>query len=153
MKDEDYMRLALSSAKSHGLEVPVGALVVNNRGDVIGPHSNLRGSELGILGHAEIFSINEALRTLNRRNLRDHTIFVTLEPCPMCAFAISQARLSRVVFGAYDERYGSAGSRYDLIRDKEIGPKIEVVGGVLLQECEELLTDFFSALRSRRRNG
>ena len=150
MKDEDYMRLALSSAKLHEQEVPVGALIVSNRGEVIGAHSNLRESKLGILGHAEIFSINEALRTLNRRSLRDHTIFVTLEPCPMCAFAISQARLSRVVFGAYDERYGSAGSRYDLIRDKEIGPKIEVVGGVLLQECEELLNDFFSALRSRR---
>ena len=135
------MQLA-DQAQLHN-DVPVGALVVNQMGEIIGRGKNEREKSNDPLAHAELMAIKGAAKNLNSYRFDDLTLVVTLEPCAMCAGAIAQSRFSRLIFGAFDEKAGAVGSVWDLIRDKRALSKIEVVSGVLQDECAQLLKDFF----------
>jgi len=128
-------------------DVPVGALVVNQMGEIIGRGKNEREKSNDPLAHAELMAIKDAAKNLNSYRFDDLTLVVTLEPCAMCAGAIAQSRFSRLVFGAFDEKGGAVGSVWDLIRDPRALTKIEVVSGVLLDECAGILKDFFANKR------
>ena len=128
-------------------DVPVGALVVNQMGEIIGRGKNEREKSKDPLAHAELMAIKDAAKNLNSYRFDDLTLVVTLEPCVMCAGAIAQSRFSRLVFGAFDEKAGAVGSVWDLIRDQRALTKIEVVSGVLLDECAGILKDFFTNKR------
>ncbi len=143
------MSVALQLADQAQLhnDVPVGALVVNQDGEIIGSGKNEREKSNDPLAHAELIAIKDAAKNLNSYRFDDLTLVVTLEPCAMCAGAIAQSRFSRLVFGAFDEKGGAVGSVWDLIRDQRALTKIEVVSGVLLDECAEILKDFFANKR------
>ena len=147
MDDTSLMRMALelaSEALATG-DVPVAALVVDPSGLVIASATNTKERDHDPTAHAEVVSLRLAGHALENTNLSDHTLVVTLEPCVMCAGAITQARISRLVFGAWDDKAGAAGSKHDLVRDRTLPHRVdEVVGGVLAGECGALLTDFFS---------
>ena len=128
-------------------DVPVGALVVNQIGEIIGRGKNERDKSNDPLAHAELMAIKDAAKNLNSYRFDDLTLVVTLEPCAMCAGAIAQSRFSRLIFGAFDEKAGAVGSVWDLIRDPRALTKIEVVSGVLLDECAGILKDFFTNKR------
>ncbi len=135
-------------------DVPVGAVLIDSEGNVVARGHNEREALGDPTAHAEIVSIRAAAAALaestgsGKWRLEDLTLVVTLEPCVMCAGAIVAARIPRVVFGAWDERVGAAGSRYDLLRDTRLGPQVEVIGGVLEADCSALLTQFFEAKRT-----
>ena len=139
------LQLALQ-AQEHN-DVPVGALVVNQMGEIIGRGKNEREKSNDPLAHAELMAIKDAAKNLNSYRFDDLTLVVTLEPCAMCAGAIAQSRFSRLVYGAFDEKAGAVGSVWDLIRDQRALSKIEVVSGVLQDECAQLLKDFFANKR------
>ena len=141
----DALQLA-DQAQLHN-DVPVGALVVNQMGEIIGRGKNEREKSNDPLAHAELMAIKDAAKNLNSYRFDDLTLVVTLEPCAMCAGAIAQSRFSRLVFGAFDEKGGAVGSVCDLIRDPRSLTKIEVVSGVLSDECAEILKDFFANKR------
>jgi len=147
MDDTSLMRMALdlaSEALATG-DVPVAALVVDPSGLVIASATNTKERDHDPTAHAEVVALRLAGHALENTNLSDHTLVVTLEPCVMCAGAITQARVSRLVFGAWDDKAGAAGSKHDLVRDRTLPHRVdEVVGGVLAAECGALLTDFFS---------
>lgn len=129
-------------------DVPVGAIVVDPTGDVVGSGRNEREATGDPTAHAEIVALRNAAEQAGTWNLSGHTLVVTLEPCVMCAGAILNARIDRVVFGAWDEKAGAAGSVMDLLRDRSLPLRVtEVVGGVLGDECAALMTDFFGELR------
>ncbi len=129
-------------------DVPVGAIVVDPTGDVVGSGRNEREATGDPTAHAEIVALRNAAEQAGTWNLSGHTLVVTLEPCVMCAGAILNSRIDRVVFGAWDEKAGAAGSVMDLLRDRSLPLRVtEVVGGVLGDECAALLTDFFGELR------
>ena len=132
-----------SSATSTG-DVPVGAIVINKDGIVIGKGSNEREANSDPTAHAEIVAIRNAASRLQNSRLDGCTLIVTLEPCAMCAGAIAQSRISRVIFGAWDEKAGAVGSVWDVLRDPRSIFKVEVTAGVLEKECAALLKDFFS---------
>ncbi|MBE3563854.1 MAG: nucleoside deaminase [Hydrogenibacillus schlegelii] len=145
------MRLALEEAKKalEKGEVPVGAVVVKD-GVVVGRGHNVRETERDPLGHAELIAIREAARTLGGWRLGGTTLYVTLEPCPMCAGAVVQSRIDRLVFGAADPKAGSAGTLVNLVRDPRFNHRAEVRGGVLEAEAAVLLRAFFARLRKKR---
>ena len=146
---EHFMQLAISEAKRSGDDVPVGAVIVNSAGEVLALGHNQKEAKHDASSHAEIEVIRAAGEKLGDWRLDNCTLVVTLEPCVMCAGAIVAARISRVVFGAWDPKVGAAGSLYDILRDPRFGNPVEVVGGVLEQECSVMLEDFFT---SRREN-
>ena len=146
---ELFMQLAISEAKRSGDDVPVGAVIINANGEVVASGHNQKEAKHDASSHAEIEAIRAAGEILGDWRLEDCTLFVTLEPCVMCAGAIVAARISRVVFGAWDPKVGAAGSLYDILRDPRFGNPVEVVGGVIEQECSAILEDFFA---SRREN-
>ena len=125
-------------------DVPVGALVINKDGIVIGKGSNEREANNDPTAHAEIVAIRSAASRLQNSRLDGCTLVVTLEPCAMCAGAIAQSRISRVIVGAWDEKAGAVGSVWDVLRDPRSIFKVEVSSGVLEKECAALLKDFFS---------
>lgn len=129
-------------------EVPIGA-VIAQRGEIIARGHNLRETDRHALAHAEIAAINAACRKLGGWRLPECTLYVTLEPCPMCAGAVINSRIERVVFGAYDMKAGSFGSLIDLSKVR-YNHSPQLCGGVLQEECAELLKGFFKALRERR---
>ncbi len=143
------MSVALQLADQAQLhnDVPVGALVVNQMGEIIGRGKNEREKSNDPLAHAELIAIKDAAKNLNSYRFDDLTLVVTLEPCAMCAGAIAQSRFSRLVFGAFDGKAGAVGSVWDLIRDQRALTKIEVVSGVLPDECAGILKDFFTNKR------
>jgi tRNA(adenine34) deaminase len=143
------MQQAISIAqevKSSG-DVPVGALIVNEAGEIVSLGKNEREKDNDPTAHAEILAIRKASEKLGSWRLDDLTLVVTLEPCVMCAGAILQSRLKRLVFGAFDQKAGAVGSSLDVIRDVRALSKVEVVSGVLEDECAKLLTDFFATKR------
>jgi tRNA(adenine34) deaminase len=144
----ELMKRALAEAAASGDDVPVGAIVVSASGEIIGRGHNIREAEHDPTGHAEIVAIREACKTSDDWRLEGCTLIVTLEPCVMCAGAIVAARVPRVVFGAWDERVGASGSLYDLLRDARLGQPVEVIGGVLEDECGAIIRDFFADRRS-----
>ena len=135
--------------KSSG-DVPVGALIVNEAGEVISSGKNEREKDNDPTAHAEIVAIRGAGEKLGSWRLDDLTLIVTLEPCVMCAGAILQSRIKRLVFGAFDQKAGAVGSSLDVIRDVRALSKVEVVNGVLEDECGQLLKDFFINKRPPR---
>jgi tRNA(adenine34) deaminase len=146
--DEAFMQQALALARqAAGLgEVPVGAVAVY--GDkVIGAGFNRREKDRHPLAHAELFALEAAARELGVWRLTGVTLYVTLEPCAMCAGAIVLARIPRVVFGAWDEKAGAAGSVFDILRERRLNHWVEVYPGVREDECSALLRDFFAAHR------
>ena len=145
-----YMRAALVEAQiamDVSGDVPVGAVIVDAAGEIVARGRN----EKELLGdptaHAEIVAIREATSLLGDWRLEGMTLVVTLEPCVMCAGAIQAARISRVVFGAWDDKVGASGSLYDLVRDKRLGTEVEVIPDVLGDEAGSLLKEFFSKKR------
>ena len=130
-----------------GDEVPVGAVLVDGNGNVLAAAHNYREQKSDPTSHAEIEVIRGAANALGSWRLENTTLFVTLEPCVMCAGAIVAARIPRVVFGAWDEKVGAAGSAYDILRDARLGKPIEVIPEVLGDQCQKILKDFFEAKR------
>jgi tRNA(adenine34) deaminase len=128
-------------------DVPVGAVIVDDKGEIIARGRNERELSGDPTAHAEILAIREAAEKLGDWRLNGLTLVVTLEPCVMCAGAIQAARISRVVFGAWDEKVGATGSLYDLVRDKRLGTEIEVIPEILLTETSDQLKDFFAKKR------
>ena len=147
--DDAAMRraLALADEAAHHADVPVGAVVIAEDGAVLGEGRNLRERHGDPLAHAEIVALRAAASALGSWNLEHCTLVVTLEPCVMCAGAILQARVGRVVFGAWDEKAGAAGSMHDLLRDRRLPHRAEVVGGLRADEAAARLTAFFEARR------
>jgi tRNA(adenine34) deaminase len=140
------MRQALQiagSALSTG-DVPVGAIVVNKDGVIVGKGFNEREANNDPTAHAEVVAIRTAASRLQNSRLDGCTLIVTLEPCAMCAGAIAQSRISKLIFGAWDEKAGAVGSVWDVLRDPRSIFKVEVTSGVLEDECAALLKDFFS---------
>ena len=143
MQREDFMRLALAQAHLARPDVPVGAVLVSPSGVVVARGYNQKEQKSDPTSHAEIEVIRAAAAIRNDWRLSDLTLYVTLEPCVMCAGAIVAARIPTVVFGAWDEKVGASGSLYDLTRDARLGKPVEVIPGVLEKECSQLLKDFF----------
>ena len=137
---------AQKAAESSG-DVPVGALIISPAGEIIARAGNQKEYLNDPTAHAEVVAIREAATALNDWRLNGCTLVVTLEPCVMCAGAIQAARLTRVVFGAWDEKVGASGSLYDLVRDKRLGTEIEVISDVLSLEVSNLLRRFFESKR------
>jgi len=152
MTDKDYMNLAIDEAKKAGQigEVPIGAVLVHNN-EVVASAYNLRESLQTTASHAEMFLIEKGNTLFKSWRLEDCTLYVTLEPCQMCAGAILQARIPRVVFGAYDPKAGCAGSIINILEDQRFNHQVDLVGGVREEECSALLTDFFRRLRASRK--
>ncbi len=148
--DVDFMRLALDLARQAGAvdEVPVGAIVVRN-GEVIGRGFNQPIGSHDPSAHAEIMALRDAARQAGNYRLVDCTLYVTLEPCAMCAGAIIHARIARVVFGARDPKTGACGSVVDLFGEERLNHHADVEGGVLAVECGAMLSSFFAARRNR----
>jgi tRNA(Arg) A34 adenosine deaminase TadA len=148
--DEDFMRLALAEAalaEAAG-ETPIGAVIVV-AGEVIATAHNLRETKQDPVAHAELLAIREAAALLGRWRLTDATLYVTLEPCLMCAGALVLARIGRLVYGCRDPKAGALGSVYDVVRDGRLNHTYRITPGVLEAECSEQLTTFFSRLRSK----
>ena len=143
------MQQAILLAKETAIkgDVPVGALVVDDSGHLIGQGANLREQDTDPTAHAEIVAIRSAAKKIGNYRLDELTMVVTLEPCGMCAGAIAQSRIKRLVFGSFDEKYGAVGSVWDLLRDTRAIYKPEVLSGVLEDACAKLLSDFFTTKR------
>ena len=139
--------IALAKSAADNGDVPVGALVVNEQGEVLGTGHNLREENNDPTAHAEIVAMRMSAAKLNNWRMDDLTMIVTLEPCAMCAGAISQSRFKRVVFGAWDQKAGAVGSVWDVIRDPRNLNKVEVITGVLEKDCALVLSNFFERKR------
>ena len=148
---DSAMQQALSLAAfaaSTSADVPVGAVIIDENGNVIAQAANMREAQHDPTAHAEVLAIRWAAERLGTWRLDQATLVVTLEPCVMCAGAIVLSRLSRVVFGAWDPKAGAAGSLYDLLRDRRLNHRPEVISGVREIECGQILRDFFADRRS-----
>lgn len=147
--DEALMRLAYKEATKAGLkgEVPVGAVLLANNGEIISSAHNLCETSFDPTAHAEILAIREAAKKCQSTRIIGSTICVTLEPCSMCMGAIVLARIKRLVFGTADPKSGAVVSNYKIGSDGRLNHKVDVAGGVLEQECSDLLKDFFQRLR------
>ncbi len=139
----DEARAALASG-----DVPIGAVVLDSAGTVIGRGRNIREAAADPTGHAEIVALREAARTVGEWRLEGCTLVVTLEPCTMCAGAAVLARVARLVFGAYDAKAGAVGSLWDVVRDRRLNHRPEVIAGVLAAESTALLDEFFGERRT-----
>ncbi len=149
MDYKQLMQQAIELARqaSNFDDVPVGALIVNEQGEVLATGQNLREKDNAPTAHAEMVAIKNAANKIGNWRLDDLTLVVTLEPCVMCAGAIAQSRMKRLVYGAFDAKAGAVGSIWDVIRDPRALTKVEVVSGVLADECAVLLKDFFNKKR------
>lgn len=149
MEHEKFMRLALEQAKQafDAGEIPVGCVITDENGRIIGSGQNTREQTRSALGHAELDAIGDACKVKGDWRLDGCTIYVTLEPCPMCTGAIINARIPRVVFGAREENFGSCGSVIDLFSE-QYGHRPAVYGGVLEKECTALMKSFFQKIRN-----
>ena len=146
---DEWMREAIADARlalSTG-DVPVAAFLLDANGKRIGGGRNERELSKDPTAHAEVLAIREAAACIGNWHLENTTLVVTLEPCVMCAGAILNARIPRVVFGAWDEKAGAAGSVHDLLRDRRLNHRVEVIAGVEAEACADLLLDFFRAKR------
>ena len=148
MNDKDYMRMALEEARLAAAvgEVPVGAVLVKDD-EVLARTHNLREASGNPLDHAELLALKEGASRLGGWRLDGSTLYVTLEPCPMCAGALVQARVARLVFGVRDMKIGAAGSRYNLVSDEVTNHRLEVMDGILEKDCRDLLRLFFESRR------
>jgi|SRR5579875_1655234 len=151
-QDEMFMIEAIREAKKAEAinEVPIGAIIVRD-GQIIARAHNLREREQNSLAHAELLAIEEACKEVGSWRLEDTTIYVTLEPCPMCSGAIVLSRVKRVVYGAGDPKGGCAGTLMNLLQEPRFNHQCEVVSGVLEGECSRILSDFFRKLRDKKK--
>ena len=151
---EKYMKEALKQAKQayNKLEIPVGAVIVKD-GKIIAKAHNQKESKNDTTNHAEILAIKKASKKLNSWRLLDCDMYVTLEPCSMCAGALIQSRIRKVYYGASDEKTGACGSVLNLLQDYKFNHTVEVESGVLKTECENILKEFFKKLRELKRKG
>jgi len=147
---EIAMRRALELAQTAAnlSEVPVGAVVLDQTGAVIGVGYNDREASNNPLGHAEVVALSAAAAAADSWRLDGCTLVVTLEPCTMCAGAAVQSRIARIVFGAFDEKAGAVGSLWDVVRDRRLPHRAEVISAVLAAECAQILSDFFASTRN-----
>ncbi len=145
----DPMRLALAEARAALAtgDVPIGAVVLDETGAVLGAGRNVREASHDPTGHAEVVALRAAAARREEWRLEGCTLVVTLEPCTMCAGAVVLARVARVVFGAFDDKAGAVGSLWDVVRDRRLNHRPEVVAGVLAEESAALLDEFFAAHR------
>ncbi|MGO8956285.1 MAG: tRNA adenosine(34) deaminase TadA [Streptosporangiaceae bacterium] len=139
--------LAEAAAAAVDQEVPVGAVVLDAAGEIIGRGRNQRETQADPTAHAEILALRAAARARRNWHLEDCTLVVTLEPCTMCAGALLASRVARLVYGATDPRAGAAGSVWDVLHDPRLGPPVEVLTGVLAEQCSALIKDFFGRRR------
>jgi len=146
--DADFMQLALAEAEIalEQNEVPVGAVVVKD-GKVIAKAHNRREQDKDPLAHAEVLALKQAAKKLKNWRLTGCTIYVTLEPCPMCAGAMQQARVSRLVYGAADPKAGAAGSVFNLVSEPKLAHRLQVTSGMAKESCQQLLDIFFKKVR------
>lgn len=150
MTDREYMELAIAEARAAlpAGDVPVGALVVVG-GEVVARAHNRREADYDPTAHAEVLAIREAAGRLGRWRLDDATVYITKEPCVMCAGALMSARVKRVVYGAHDPRYGAAWSVFNILDDDRLNHRAEVSAGVMAEECLALLREFFEGRRGQ----
>ena len=139
------MKRAIDLAKQAGLEIPVGAIIVKD-GKILSACHNKKETLNDVTAHAEILAIKEASKKLKNWRLENCEMYVTLEPCPMCAWAIINSRLKSVYFGSYDPNYGALGSTIDL--RKTANSKLQVYGGIMEDECDKLLSEYFDKIRN-----
>lgn len=153
-EEERYMREAIRQARKAWKlqEVPIGCVIVKD-GRIIARGYNRRNTDKNTLAHAELQAIRKASRAVGDWRLEDCTMYITLEPCQMCAGAIVQARIPRVVIGSRNPKAGCAGSILNLLQVPEFNHQVELTEGVLEEECSAMLTDFFRELRNRRKAG
>jgi len=151
-EDEQFMEIAIAEAEKAAAigEVPIGALIVKD-GEVIARGYNLRETTQQPMAHAECLAIEAASRKLVTWRLEGCTLYVTLEPCPMCSGAIIQSRIEKVVYGASDPKAGCAGTLMNLVQDERFNHQAEVVPGVLKEKCGGMLSEFFRGLRQKKR--
>lgn len=152
MTFEEAMAIAITVAKEGSRvsnDVPVGALILNSKLEVIATGCNQRELDADPTAHAEIVAMRKAATELGSWRLDDLTLVVTLEPCTMCAGAIVQSRIPRVVFGAWDEKAGAVGSVWDILRDPRTLNRPEVISGVLADQCAQMIQSFFQGQRKR----
>lgn len=152
MQDEHFMKLAIAEAKKAEAlkEVPIGAVLVHD-GKVIAKGYNLRETTQRSITHAEILVIDKACEALQTWRLEEAILYVTLEPCPMCAGAIIQSRIKKVVYGAKDPKAGCAGTLMNILQDSRFNHQTEVASGIMEEECGELLSSFFRNLRQQKK--
>lgn len=150
--DESFMKQAVKQAKKayDKLETPIGCVIVHED-KIIARGYNKRNMKKNTLAHAEILAINKASKVLGDWRLEDCTMYVTLEPCPMCAGAIVQARIPRVVIGSMNPKAGCAGSVLNLLQQDGLNHQVEVTKGVLAEECSGMMTSFFRELRKKKK--
>lgn len=150
--DHFYMQMAIEEAEKAAAkgEVPIGAVIVRE-GEVIARAHNLRETTQNAVTHAELLAIQEACQKLGSWRLENTKLYVTLEPCPMCAGAILQSRIPRVIYGARDVKAGSVDSLYCLLNDERFNHQCEVTENIRAEECGQMLTDFFRALRENKK--
>ena len=150
--DESFMKQAVKQAKKayDKLETPIGCVIVHDD-KIIARGYNKRNMKKNTLAHAEILAINKASKVLGDWRLEDCTMYVTLEPCPMCAGAIVQARIPRVVIGSMNPKAGCAGSVLNLLQQDGLNHQVEITKGVLAEECSGLMTSFFRELRKKKK--
>ena len=141
------MELALEQAKLSGADIPVGAVIVRD-GQIISSACNRKEQTNDITAHAEVVAIKQAAQNLGNWRLDECEMYVTLEPCPMCAWAIIQSRIKTVYFGSYDVNYGALGSKIDL--RNLLNSPLKVYGGIMESECDKLLKDYFAKLRTNK---
>ena len=151
--DEYFMKEAIKEAKKayQKNEVPVGAVVVKNN-EIVARGHNIKETKKDTTKHAEIIAIQKASKKMNAWRLEDCTMYVTLEPCTMCAGAIIQARLKRLIIGTMDKKTGACGSVLNLIDDYEFNHKVELKTGIMETECRQIMKDFFKELRKIKKN-
>ncbi len=149
MDHQGYMKLAVAQAKRAAMigEVPVGAVLVDDSGVVLAEDHNAPISASDPTAHAEIRVLRQAAGTVGNYRLTGTTLYVTVEPCCMCAGAIVHARVRRLVFGAWDAKTGACGSIYDIVRDSRLNHTVEVIPGVLADQCSSIIKDFFKSRR------
>ena len=150
---EFFMREALKEAKKayNKLEIPVGAVIVKN-GEMVARAHNIKEEKKDTTKHAEILAIQKASKKLETWRLNDCEMYVTLEPCPMCAGALIQSRIKKVYIGTMDEKTGACGSVLNLLEDFKFNHKVEVERGILKEECEKILKEFFIKLREYKKS-
>ena len=147
---ENFMELALNEAKKAGQigEVPVGAILVSENGEILSAAHNQTIKLADPTAHAEILTLRKAALEINNYRLLKTTLYVTVEPCIMCMGAIVHARISRVVFGAPDPKWGAAGSLYNFAADDRLNHRVDIITGVCAEDCRRLMQDFFLSKRN-----
>ncbi|MGB7200726.1 MAG: tRNA adenosine(34) deaminase TadA [Pyrinomonadaceae bacterium] len=152
-KDEDWMRHAIQLARDAGGkgEVPVGAVIVDEKSSILAAASNLTIKNVDPTAHAEILALRIAATRVGNYRLNGATVYTTIEPCAMCAGALVHARIARLVYGAADERFGAVKTHFRICDSPELNHRIEITSGVLANECRALMQDFFKARRAETR--